>query len=84
MTLPKFDRSRLLTDDTYLDETCRRVRDIRELDARENNGIKVRLFWDKVQDKCYVHVTDGDDTFTLEVEEWQKPQDVFQHPFAHR
>ena len=84
MSLPTFDRSRLMTDDDYLDESVRRALQVRELDYRQADNLEVRLLWDRVTDTCYVTVHENEQLVTtVEVLEGEKALDVFQHPFAY-
>jgi len=56
-----------------------------ELDHRTNDGIDVRLLWDRDTGRVYVTVDDSrtGTTFEVEVAENDSPLDVFRHPYAH-
>ncbi len=56
-----------------------------ELDRRANDGIDVRLLWDRRDDRVLVAVDDAKtrDAFTVEVRDRRKALEVFHHPFAY-
>jgi hypothetical protein len=56
-----------------------------ELATRENNGVKVQLFWSRSTNLVTVAVTDSGngDYFELILDEHERALDVFHHPFAH-
>ena len=56
-----------------------------ELDHRSNDGIDVRLLWDRETGRTYVTVDDArtGSSFSVEVGENDSPLDVFRHPYAH-
>jgi hypothetical protein len=54
----------------------------RELAHRENDGIVVTLWWEDCTNRVEVAVSDGDDTFALEVRP-ENALDAFRHPFAY-
>jgi hypothetical protein len=56
-----------------------------ELALRETDGITVRLLWSRSTNLVTVAVEDAanDDYFELIVDEHDRAQDVFHHPFAH-
>ena len=58
---------------------------IRELDSRIGDGLHVRLWWDASSGRVSVSVLDtrSGDALSIEVEEGQRPLDVFHHPFAY-
>ena len=57
----------------------------RELDARNSDGIDVRLLWHPVDDHVSVAVIDTQtgESFELPVRDGQPALDVFQHPYAY-
>jgi len=57
----------------------------RELDARNSDGIDVRLLWHPVDDHVSVAVNDTQtgESFELPVRDGQPALDVFQHPYAY-
>ena len=57
----------------------------RELDARNSDGIHVRLLWHPEDDHVSVAVNDTKtgETFELPVHDGQPALDVFQHPYAY-
>jgi hypothetical protein len=57
----------------------------RELDARNSDGIHVRLLWHSEDDHVSVAVNDTKtgETFELPVHDGQPALDVFQHPYAY-
>ena len=57
----------------------------RELDARNSDGIHVRLLWHPEDDHISVAVNDTKtgETFELPVGHGQPALDVFQHPYAY-
>ena len=57
----------------------------RELDARNSDGIDVRLLWHSEDDHISVAVNDTKtgETFELPVGHGQPALDVFQHPYAY-
>jgi hypothetical protein len=56
-----------------------------ELDHRSNDGIDVRLLWDRNSGRVSVTVDDSRTgiTFEVEVGENDSPLEVFRHPYAH-
>ena len=58
---------------------------IRELDARQRNGIQVRLLWCECDGRIWVTVVDinSGDAFRVEVHAGERPVDVFHHPYAY-
>jgi hypothetical protein len=56
-----------------------------ELDHRTNDGIDVRLLWDRDSGRVYVSVDDArtGSTFEVEVGEDDSPMEVFRHPYAY-
>ena len=56
-----------------------------ELDHRTNDGIDVRLLWDRDSGRVYVTVDDArtGSTFEVEVGENDAPMEVFRHPYAY-
>jgi hypothetical protein len=58
---------------------------ITELDRRSNDGIDVRLLWDREESRVFVTVDDAKtgDAFTVEVHEHEKAAEVFRHPYAY-
>jgi hypothetical protein len=56
-----------------------------ELDHRTNDGIDVRLLWDRDSGRVYVTVDDAraGTAFEVEVGENDSPLEVFRHPYAH-
>ena len=60
------------------------VRSIRELAARENNGLSVRLLWHPLENAVTVSVEDQchDECFDLAVSP-DHALDAFYHPFAY-
>jgi hypothetical protein len=57
----------------------------RELDARNSDGIHVRLLWHSEDDNVTVAVNDTKtgETFNLPVHDGQPALDVFHHPYAY-
>ena len=57
----------------------------RELDARNSDGIQVRLLWHPEDDHVSVAVNDTKtgEAFDLPVHDGQPALDVFQHPYAY-
>jgi hypothetical protein len=57
---------------------------ISELDRRRNDGIDVRLLWNRTADQIVVSVFDAKtgDAFSIEVE-GRDAMDAFRHPYAH-
>ena len=57
----------------------------RELDARNSDGIQVRLLWHPEDDHVSVAVNDTKtgETFDLRVDDGQPALDVFHHPYAY-
>lgn len=55
-----------------------------ELDRRTNDGIDVRLLWDRNDGRVVVTVDDAKtgEAFTVEVGEGDSPLAVFRHPYA--
>lgn len=56
---------------------------LHELDYRENQGIRIALYWNDADNSVLVHVEDAADTFTLHppnADAW----DCFNHPYAWR
>jgi hypothetical protein len=58
---------------------------ITELNHRSNDGIDVRLLWDREESRIFVTVDDAKtgDAFTVEVHEHAKAAEVFRHPYAY-
>lgn len=58
---------------------------IRELDSRFNDGLQVTLLWCEHDGQLVVAVVDTKlgDTFSVEVQEGERPLDVFNHPYAY-
>jgi hypothetical protein len=58
---------------------------IRELDSRFTDGFQVRLLWSSHTCRIWVSVLDTKfgDTFCVEVQERDRPLDVFHHPYAY-
>jgi hypothetical protein len=58
---------------------------LRELDHRCSDGIDVHLLWDPRDDLLLVVVIDSRTcaSFTVEVTDHARAQQVFHHPFAH-
>ena len=56
-----------------------------ELDHRINDGIDVRLLWDRETGRVTVAVDDSrtGTAFEVEVGENDSPLEVFRHPYAH-
>jgi hypothetical protein len=56
-----------------------------ELASRETGGITVRLLWSRLTNLVTVAVDDAahDNYFELILDEHDRAQDVFHHPFAH-
>jgi hypothetical protein len=56
-----------------------------ELASRETGGITVRLLWSRLTNLVTVAVDDvaHDNYFELVLDENDRAQDVFHHPFAH-
>ena len=56
-----------------------------ELDHRFNDGIDVRLMWERETGRVYVTVDDSraGTAFEVEVGEGDSPLDVFLHPYAY-
>ena len=56
-----------------------------ELDHRTNDGIDVRLMWDRESGRVYVTVDDAraGTAFEVEVSENDSPLEVFRHPYAY-
>jgi hypothetical protein len=59
--------------------------EIVELDSRSGDGLDVRLLWCPRTNELSVEVTDQrrQESFVVPVPPGAKPQDVFQHPYAH-
>jgi hypothetical protein len=58
---------------------------IRELDCRASAGIQVRLLWCEYDKRMWVAVldTNAGEAFRLEVQDGERPVDVFHHPYAY-
>jgi hypothetical protein len=58
---------------------------ITELNSRSNDGIDVRLLWDREENRVFVTVDDvkTGEAFTVEVHEHAKAAEVFRHPYAY-
>jgi len=58
---------------------------MRELSARESDGIHVRLLWCERTRKVSVAVRDSrnGEGFSVDVREGDRPLDVFNHPYAY-
>lgn len=56
-----------------------------ELDSRRNDGIHVRLLWNRTDNRVAVRVADAKtgDAFAVEVGERDSALDVFHHPYAY-
>jgi hypothetical protein len=56
-----------------------------ELDSRCNDGIQVKLLWCRDSGRPWVTVVDtrSRDAFCVEVDDNERPLDVFHHPFAY-
>jgi hypothetical protein len=59
--------------------------DVRVLDERESNGVRVTLVWTRASNRASVLVSDerSGAAFSLEVRGNESPLDVFHHPFAY-
>ena len=58
--------------------------DLRELDARSNDGIDVALLWNPQTNRVWVSVVDGKrgDAFVLDVDP-SDALDAYHHPYAY-
>ena len=58
---------------------------ITELNRRSNDGIDVRLLWDREESRIFVTVDDTKtgENFTVEVHEHAKAAEAFRHPYAY-
>jgi hypothetical protein len=58
---------------------------MQELDQRTNDGIDVRLLWDRADGRVVVSVADSKrgDAFIVEVGPSDNALDVFHHPYAY-
>ena len=58
---------------------------ITELNSRNNDGIDVRLLWDREESRIFVTVDDAKtgEAFAVEVHEHAKAAEVFRHPYAY-
>jgi hypothetical protein len=58
---------------------------ITELNSRNNDGIDVRLLWDREENRVFVTVDDAKtgEAFTVEVQEHAKAAEAFRHPYAY-
>jgi hypothetical protein len=58
---------------------------IRELDSRLNDGFQVRLLWCSHTGRVWVSVLDtkSGEAFCVEVQDQDRPLDVFHHPYAY-
>ena len=58
---------------------------VRELDTRVTDGIQVRLLWCQHDGTLCVAVLDtrAGDAFCIEVQDGERPLDVFHHPYAY-
>ena len=56
-----------------------------ELHHRANDGIAVRLLWDRLDGRVVVAVDDAKkgESFVVGVREHDNPLDVFHHPYAY-
>jgi hypothetical protein len=56
-----------------------------ELDHRTNDGIDVRLLWERESGRVFVTVDDARAgvAFTVEVSADDSPLEVFRHPYAY-
>lgn len=61
------------------------IADARELDAREGDGLTIRLLWNKATGRTYVHVTDArlGTTNVIRVPKGGDAYEVFNHPYAY-
>ncbi len=58
--------------------------DLRELDARQGDGLDIRLLWDPVTNDVVVTVEDSrTDDFLIVVVDPADARDAFHHPFAY-
>jgi len=58
---------------------------MRELDGRQADGMDVRLLWCEADGSVLVTVNDDrtGEAFSVEVEEGERPLEVFNHPYAY-
>ncbi len=57
---------------------------LRELDQRVNDGIAVRLLWEKESGRLFIAVDDSRTQVGIEFEvPANQVEDAFQHPFAY-
>ncbi len=61
------------------------ITSVRELDARVNDGIHIRLLWCERDRQVSVAVTDtkSGEAFSIEVSDSERAMDVFHHPYAY-
>ena len=61
------------------------VEEMHELHSRISDGIHVRLFWSRQDDRVAVAVDDAKtaDAFTVDVRKGERALDVFHHPYAY-
>jgi hypothetical protein len=59
--------------------------EMRELDSRAGDGIRVCLLWSQSEDRVAVSVDDAKtgESFILEVRDRTRALDVFRHPFSY-
>jgi len=64
--------------------TTTNLLEMRELDARDSDGVEVRLLWHPTGNRILVHVIDSrtDDMFVVHVSS-ADALDAFRHPFAY-
>lgn len=64
--------------------TAHTIRQMRELDSREIDGLHVRLLWSPQDDRTTVAVRDDKtgDAFVVHVPVSFSPLEVFRHPYA--
>lgn len=58
---------------------------MRELDGRQADGMDVRLLWCEADGSVLVAVNDhrSGEAFSVEVEEGERPLEVFNHPYVY-
>jgi hypothetical protein len=58
---------------------------VHELDSRVSDAIRVQLLWDQGADRITVAVDDAKtgEAFTIDVRDYERPLDVFHHPYAY-
>jgi hypothetical protein len=58
---------------------------MRELDGRQANGMDVRLLWHEADGSVFVAVDDHrtGEAFAVEVQQDERPLEVFNHPYVY-